>query len=607
MKSTFGGLNTLVRGIYANQVSLDTVGHNITNSLKEGYSRQRVNLTTTRPETIFTSTGRVQTGTGVDIQSITRTRNAFFDQQMWKEGSSLGYGQTTIDTLGRIEGVFREPSSTGLQTVFNKFWESWQTLAKNASDDGCRTTVRQRGVELVDTIQHAAQQLCDINNDMNSVIDIKVNKINQTTSEIASLNKQIVNIEVSGDHANDLRDRRDLLVDQLSQMIDVRCREDKYGNYILQTSGQVLVDGDKNTKLTTAKTVDPNVSVNNFGLEKNYVYVEGSSQRLEFTNGEVKGLIDARDDSVFGIDAYLGKLNEISKFFLKDFNDLHNTGYDLNNNQGQNFFGDASIDYKKAWPPANAAPGTGTWLSQLKVNDNLFAAKGTDLIAAKTLAKIDQSNTNSGRAILTGNYTGTANTQKYVVTVDGVDATGKVTGIKYDIYDPPTSTTPTSSGTINTLQADGSFSLPNGISMKINKDQLTKTGDTYTFMPIQANAAGDNAVKFGEALKSGIRSKEVFGKDYDSTLEDLSLDTYYGSMTGALGVQSQNAKRLTDNQQTLVDQINNWREAESGVNMDEEMSNMIKFQKGYNACARVITTIDEMLDKIINGMGTVGR
>jgi flagellar hook-associated protein 1 FlgK len=116
-------------------------------------------------------------------------------------------------------------------------------------------------------------------------------------------------------------------------------------------------------------------------------------------------------------------------------------------------------------------------------------------------------------------------------------------------------------------------------------------------MPTQGNASGDNAILLGNRLKTDKR--DLLGK--------ATLDSYYNALTGSLGVQVQNAERLVDNQETLITQITQWRESTAGVNMDEEMSDMIRFQKGYSAASRVITAIDEMLDKLINGTGVVGR
>ncbi|QJW48580.1 flagellar hook-associated protein FlgK [bacterium BFN5] len=442
MRSTFAGLNTVVRGLYAHQISLDTVGHNISNASTDGYSRQMVNLATTKPQTIFGGYASYEVGTGVNVQSITRARDTFVDRQYWKESSSLGYGETLEDTLGKIEGVFNEPTETGIQSVLNKFWSSLQTLSTNASDNGARTAVRERGVELVDAIQHSTQQLKDMVTDINSVLDIKVNNINQITSEIYSLNKQIVNIETGGlNHANDLRDRRDLLVDELSKVSNLNVNEDQYGNYSIQVNGLTLVDGNGYTKLATAKSMDPDYS-----YEVKNVVIAGTTQNVSFSNGEIKGLLETRDSTESGVKGYLNKLSTMSKFLLQEFNDVHRDGYGTDNSTGNNFFGDSGVDYATVTTFSN-----NDWIKALKVNPDLFnTTNGLAKIAAKT------------------------------------------------------------------------------------------TSD-------QGNASGDNAVVLSNWLKI----------ETSPNLGNASLESYYSSMVGALGIQKQSATRLADNQQTLVNQISN--------------------------------------------------
>lgn len=579
MGSTFGGLNILVRGLAAQQTSLDTVGHNISNANTSGYSRQTVNLTTPSPQTIYGQNGAMQSGTGVSISSITRARDTFADKQMWKESSTLGYGQTTQGALSKIEGVFQEPSDTGVQTVLNQFWSAWQTLATNASDDGARTAVRQRGVEVVNAIQHADQQLKDMASDINSEIDINVKSINQTTSEIYSLNKQIANIEAGGtDHANDLRDRRDLLVDQLSSMVNVNVSEDKYGNYNVQSSGVTLVDGNGYTKLDTTNPA-PDAT---YGYSQKQVIIANTNTVVNFTNGKIKGLIDARDSSTTGVKGYIDNLEKVSQFLLQDFNDVHRTGFGTDNSTGNNFFGDNTTNY-------STDPAPTSWISALtspvdKLNPDLFGTGGLAKIAAKTSTNSiavtkDNASASLASVTATGIYTGGTSTTSVQVKVD---ASNNVT------YS-------TDGTTWNSLTSPYTFSVK-GLTVNVTIPGGA-AGTTYTFSLSQGNnASGDNAVNLSNSLKTDI-----------SPIFQTSLDSFYSSFIGALGVQSQDAKRLTDNQQTLVDQITNLRESTAGVNMDEEMTNMIRFQKGYNAAARVLTSMDEMLDKLINSTGTVGR
>lgn len=505
MSSTFGGLNILVRGMNAQQVSLSTVGQNIANANTTGYSRQIVNRTTTNPQAGYGANGTYQLGTGVDIASVTRARDTFADQQMRQESSTLGYSQTMKDSLSKVEGVFQEPSDTGLQTVMNQFSTSLQTLSTNASDTGARTTVQQYGIEVVNAVQQASQQLKDMVTNINSSVDLNVSTINQLTGEISGLNKQIVNIETGGtDHANDLRDRRDVLVDQLSTIVNISTTEDKAGNYNIQTSGVSLVSGNSSTTLATTSSKDAY-----YGYQVENVVAVGSTQPINFTGGEMKGLMESRDSSQTGVKGYLDKLDTVSKFLLQDFNDVQKSGFGTTStaadgstvaaSTGTNFFGADGVDYHSA--AAAPTAGTGGWIAQLQVNPAILdPATGLGKIAAKTSSA-------------------------------------------------------------------------------------------------QGDASGDNAILLANNLQS----------DVSATLGNTSLNSYYSSFIGALGVQSQDAQRTTDNQTSLVSQLSTLRDSTSGVNMDEEMTNMITFQKGYEAAARVLTTMDDMLDKLINSTGMVGR
>ena len=517
----FGGLNTVVRGLMAQQVALNTVGHNISNANTDGYSRQSVSLVASEPVTITGFYGKMQLGAGTETQSITRARDTFMDLQMWKQNTTLGYGQTQEDLAGQIEGVFNISSETGMQSVMDNFWSSWQSLGSNASDDSTRNLVLQRGTELANTIQQAATQLKDIVTSINTDLKLEVTAVNQITSDILALNQQISGSEMAGGGtANDLRDRRDLLVDQLSQYVTIQVSEDRDGNYSILSGGVSLVDGQRNAKLTTVTSMDPD-----YGYEVQSIQANGYDMKL--TGGELKAMVDMRDDSKVGVKGYLDKLVDMSRFLLQDFNAIHRAGYgedssasDATVGTGRNFFGEgtaAAINYydAKYTDPKDTVNfmSQSDWLAALKVNSELLdqtsATPGLQKIAAKT------SNT-------------------------------------------------------------------------------------------QGNASGDNAIRLSQALRTNTTNLLPAG--YTPTLgATASLNSFFSGVIGTLGIQSESASRLVDNQKTLVSQIESWRQSTSGVNLDEEMTDMIRFQKGYNAAARMITTMDEMLDKLINSTGTVGR
>ncbi|EHQ91635.1 flagellar hook-associated protein FlgK [Desulfosporosinus youngiae] len=601
MSSTFGGLNILSRSLYTQQAALNTVGHNIANAGTEGYSRQRVNMATLTPTgEVYGSRGLNQAGAGVTVSSIIRARDAFTDRQLWQESSTLGYSQTSSESLIRIEDIFSEPSDTGVQTVLNQFWTSLQTLATNASDSGARTAVAQRGVAVVNAIEHAARQLKDTVENINSSIALDVRNINQITSSINTLNQQIAFTEFGGnDHANDLRDSRDLLVDQLSKFINITVQEDSAGKYIIKTGEPgsliTLVDNSGHTELSTETTLDPT-----FGYEVTKVTTAIGSKPVDFTNGEVKSLLDSRDSSSTGIFAYMTNLDKVSQFLLQDFNEVHKAGFGTDNVSGRNFFGDsfgAVID--KDYSGADALTN-GQWINALTVNPDITAsAGGLAIIAAKTALNeiaVTAGAENTGDGVpavsTTGIYNGGTTPTAVMVKVDSVDGSD-VDGITYSI-DGGTTWYPAGTGS-------SPYSLTiKGLTVNIDTAALTTpaVGNTYNFtLSAGNNASGDNALLLGNCLKT----------DTSLVLGGISLDAFYTSMIGTLGIQSQDAQRLNINQQTVIDHLINLRASVSGVNMDEEMTDMIRFQKAYNASARVLTAMDEMLDKLINGTGIVGR
>ncbi|CUH94438.1 hypothetical protein P22_0504 [Propionispora sp. 2/2-37] len=604
MSSTFGGINTVTRGLAVHQVSLDTVGHNVSNASTTGYSRQVVTITTTNPETIYTGAGTQQKGTGAVVQSVARVRDFLIDKQMWQEKATLSRQEAKGSVLSKVENIINDTSDSGIQSVLNDFWESWQSLATNASDEGVRMTVRQRGGVLADAVNTARNQLMDTISDINTNINTKVQTANQITSELLNLNKEIRLVEAQGtDVANDLRDRRDLLVDQLSEIMNVSVTEDANGSYIIQGGGTTLVSATDRVELGTVSSKDPD-----YGYEIVKVVDPETGLPMNFNQGELAGLMSTRDSTTDGVKGYLNNLSTISQFLLTEFNEVHRTGYGTDGSTGNNFFGqggDGAADPDYSDPAVSGTFTKGQWIDELKVNQDLFdKTSGLARIAAKkndNTIVVTQSNVNGGKATVTaktGTYTSDTPTAVRITIASGsppaIDSISYVTSTDggQTWSDPPT-----------TIAGGGPYTITSGgLTVEVAIDDVATTGnangDTYTFSLSKGNtASGDNAALISNRLKT----------DSSALLGNASLDSYYSTMISNLGIQTQNTQREVDNQQALVDQINNWREQVSGVSLDEELTNMIKFQKGYVSVARVLTAMDEMLEKLINGTGVVGR
>ena len=262
MPSTFFGLNTAYTGLIASNASINTAGNNIANVETKGYSRQTV--TQQASDAIRTHTTYGCAGAGVDTKSIDRNRDAFYDFKYWNNNDKVGeYGEKEY-YMKQIEDLFADDNKTikGFTTVFNELSEALAELQKNPGD----VTTKSQMIGFANNLSYyfntVAENLVNIQTDINAEIKNKVDEINSYAAEIASLNEQINVIELTGTTANELRDRRDLLIDQLSLVANVEInetpirdpnypdRETGANRYTVKIAGgQMLVDGNAYNEL----------------------------------------------------------------------------------------------------------------------------------------------------------------------------------------------------------------------------------------------------------------------------------------------------------------------------------------------------------------------
>ena len=515
MISSFMGLETAKRGMSTSQGALYTTGNNVSNANTVGYSRQRVNLEQTSG---FPSVGmnspRIagQIGTGVEAETVQRIRDSFLDAQYRTQSNKIGYYGAMSESLSKMEGIMNEPTDSGLAATMEKFWNSIQGLTANAENSGAREVVASTGVMVADTLNYYYNSLTSVKTDIGNQINVKASEINTIISSIDQLNQQISKVEPHGLVPNELYDKRDVLVDNLSQLVSI-----KVNNVIPSDYGKAsdVATGLYNIELMNedgSSYVPPVnlVSVNKTGMlgtakvEVSYDasgVVDGvkfGSKTITYFNfsGELAGLIESfgyeKSDGTTG-GAYPGmlqKLDNMTKAFVNEFNAIHQEGFALGATvkSGLNFF--------EISPAGSAA-------QSIKVNNAILADS----------SKI---------------------------------AAGKTSGASGD-----------------------------NENAKLLADLKKKAFSDYTTSP-------------------------------DSSLTG-TFDTYYSGIIGNLGVDSQSAQKNLSNSAVLAASVDQNRASVSSVSLDEEMTDMIKFQQAYNASARMVTMVDEMLDKIINGMGTVGR
>ena len=606
MQSTFSGLNTMVNGIYTQRLGLNTVGHNISNSNTEGYSRQTAHAAATPSSEVYTLAGASQVGNGSTVTSVIRARDIYADRQYWKENSTDGYYNGKANNYAKIESIFNDSDNSGVQDAMEKFYQAWQDCSTTASSDTSRQNVINAGQNFAQSLQIAAKQTKEQIDSLYDDISLSVVKMNRLMGQVVELNKNIAGIEATGAHANDLRDQRDLIVDQLTSMTDITVYESANGMYTLVSNRTTLVNGITKVDLemsapknnTTYSLSDYDIMIKQTGT----VYTPG--------NGELK----AQFEAVAEDKGYIDQVANMAAFMFTTMNDQHKAGYGIDGSKDKpfgndnpkdnattnlNFYGESNKAFQwdaKTGKLAVYDVKTGAKeelsgmqiLEILTVNSELTATDGHKKLA-----------TRSGERDENGNLlfkTATGTTTKISTTTQAEAKTDKNGDVLYMALDGGTTTN------VKLAKKDA-----NGDPLFLHKDVEIDDHGKPLAVDVNGTADGSNAV-WVAALFNCERDKtspEVNGTD--RLIGNGSLYSYYNTSMTTMGSDASNMNGRVKFQSGVMDQVENLRSSTNGVNWDEELSNMITFQQGYSACSRCLSAMDECLDKLINGTGTVGR
>jgi flagellar hook-associated protein 1 FlgK len=422
----------------------------------------------------------MQVGYGVDVQEIKQYRDEFLDKKFKKESTELGYWESRLSSIEELETVFSDNSEDGLQAVMNNFWNSWEQLSKPTGGLVARSMVKENAIAFVETVKNMDNLLVNFRKSKDKEIIENVNMINVIAKQVASLNLEISKVEAHGVTANDLRDQRNHLIDELSRKTKIQVLEGSTINIAME--GRMLVEGSRYEQIVTI----PDTGNNGFVQ----LAWKGENEKLTLSGGSLTALIESRDTLVKG---FREKLNEFVKGVAKEINDIHITGYGVKDNTQRYFFVNA-LDLSQN----NIDLSTIAFNPELNDFDNVASAE-------------EASNYEDNRVAL------------------------RISELRFNDY----------------------FS-----------------DDNYE-------------------ASSGDRK--------------FNYDEFYRNIISELGNKGQEASTAVDAQKLLVDQIEYRRQSVSAVSMDEEMSNLIKYEHSYNAAARIVNVMDEMLDVIVNRIGLVGR
>lgn len=565
MSGLYGILDMCKWSTLAQQANIEVIGHNIANVNTPGYSRQKVVLNAA--PSITTVIG--QMGTGVRAVAVQRDYDQFVNAQINFEKQILGNWQAQDYGFQRIEGIFNESSEYGLSSVMNEFWNAWQSLADNPSGQAERVAL----ISIAETMAHDFNKMYEdlhtIQVDTNSSIKGAVDTINALVDQIVDLNKKISQIEVGQDIANDFRDQRESLLDELAAEIGFSCVEDDAGQVsIFLEDGHPLVQPGRGWHLAA----DVNATNNHFydvGWDDGTGILTDITDKI--TRGELGGLLEIRDTI---IPSYIGKVDKLAASIIHETNKLHYYGYGLDGSTENNFFNPLSVRTNISGDNAGGASiNIGTVYDQgaLTLDDYEIRFSGA--------ATFEIYNVTDGTQVMDARVNGVVDNDGSFAYSSGSDI--EFEGIRVVITDGAIGP---NSGDIFTINSTGDAAK----NMTVNPDVAN---DVNKIAASEDGSGNDNANALAIA---GLRNGNHMNNN------TTSFDSYYSGLVGEIGVDVQNASRSFLYKQDMVEQLSSQRESISGVNLDEEMANLIRYQQAFTAAARMITLVDEMVEELLN-------
>ena len=622
MGSTFSGIELGKRSIMAHTDAITTAGHNISNANTEGYSRQRVQLKEFDPlykPDLERAERAGMIGQGMDSQSINRVRDELLDQRITEQQHSESYWETRSKYYTMIEQIYNEPNDVSIRSNMDKFWEGWQELSVHPESQAARQAVVTRGESLADSIKTKWEALMGVGNLINGDIEATVKQVNDYTRQIASLNAEIVRSRGMGDNPNDLLDRRDLLVDKLSKIINITSDRRDSDEFMVHLDGHVLVQGG------VARSFDLETVVDNNGYDK-LVWKDTGNEAV-IKGGTLGALIELRD---VDIRSEVQSLNTMTMNFSDLVNDIHRNGYGANNVTGLDFFtqhsfvenvngnydrdGDGTLDHSYIFRftgttklnPQEQIGLEGVMTLSGPGGNVQVAYHPTDTVET-VINRINDSNgevkaylDRNNNLVLKGTTASAVENPDFVirhVEDSGFFLTG-YTGILQASG---------AAGAYDYAQADAVQAL---------------AGAQFAVSPV-LNPAG--YIEVNQALKNDVMSVAAAYKDNSGNVNagdgraaveiaairntkvmighERTFDDYFADSVTNVGLKGEQAENMHLSHSAVMEDLRSLRDSISGVNIDEELADIIKFQHGYNAAAKFVTVWDSLLDTIINRLG----
>ncbi len=622
MASSFAGIEIGKRSLMAHNTQIQTAGHNISNANTEGYSRQRVNIKSFDPiyrPDLERAMVPGQIGQGTDVESITRIKDELLEGRIVEGTNVETYWETRDKYYSMIESVYNEPNDISVRTNMDQYWSAWQELSAYPESDAARQAVVIRGQTLSNSIAQQHKSLRAIGDQINGDIEATVKQVNDYTKQIAALNNEIVRVRGLGDNPNDLMDRRDLLVEKLAGLINVTVVQRDPDEFMVHTDGQVIVQGDLARQIETVGQIDNN------GYGK-LVWTD-TKLDAEFHGGTLGALIELRDKDIRN---EIQTLNTMTLNFADLVNEVHRNAIGKNNTTGLDFF--VQHDFVENVNGNYDRDGDG-----VEDTSYIFRISGTNSLKAQEQIGLEGVMTlSSAKGNVNVEYHATDTVETIVNRINDSNAEVKAyldrnnhlvlkATAAQEMENPDF--------VIRHVEDSGMFLAGySGIlqgSGEENAYDFAKAdavtslaGGDYAVAPlldpaayIEVNRIISNDVA---NVAAGFANTQGFVEPSDGRAAvemaavrntkvmigaERTFDDYFAETVTRAGLKGEQAQNQLATQNKIMGDLRDLRDSISGVNIDEELADIIKFQHGYNVAAKFITVQDELLDTLINRLG----
>ncbi|MGN0728785.1 flagellar hook-associated protein FlgK [Treponema sp.] len=622
MANSFAGIEIGKRSLMAHSTQIQTAGHNISNADTEGYSRQRVIVKAFEPiyrPDLERAMVPGQIGQGCDVESISRIKDELLEGRIVEQRNVETYWETRDKYYSMIESVYNEPNDVSVRTNMDKFWQGWQELSAYPESDAARLAVVVRGQSLTNSIQQQYKSLRGIGDQINGDIESVVKQVNDLSRQIASVNGEIVRSKGLGDNPNDLMDRRDLLVEKLSALINVTVTQKDPDEFMVHTDGQIIVQGDLARQIETVGQIDNN----------GYGKLVWSDTKIDaqFHGGTLGALVELRDKD---IRKEIQSLNTMALNFADLVNDVHRNAIGKNNVTGLDFF--VQHDFVENVNGNYDRNGDG-----VEDTSYIFRMTGTNTLKPQEqigLSGVMTINGQSGNIAV--EYFSTDTVEDVVNRIN--DSNGEVKAYLDR----------NSRLVLKATAAEG-MENPDFVIRHVEDSGLFLAG----YAGILQGSGAENAYDFNRAdavdvlagaqfavspvlnpsayievngliqndvssVAAAFSNSKGFAEPGDGRAavemaavrntkimigSERTFDDYFADTITNVGLKGEQAQNQLATQNKIMGDLRDLRDSISGVNIDEELADIIKFQHGYNVAAKFISVQDELLDTLINRLG----